>query len=83
MLFSLPVTLEERADWYLFRDTIDQYGNASWASGVNSEDKPLELGDDGLGHFMRNAAVFVLVLGAVALYIRARSKAGSGYSKHG
>lgn len=50
---------------------------------MNSEDKPLELGDDSLVPFMRNAAVFVLVLGAVALYIRARSKAGSGYSKEG
>ena len=51
---------------------------------MNSEEKPLELGDDSLLSFFRNAAVFVLILGAVALYIRARSKTGgSGYSKQG
>ncbi|MBE3043600.1 hypothetical protein IMZ48_13730 [Candidatus Bathyarchaeota archaeon] len=57
-----------------------------WASGVNGEDQPLELGDDAVessSSFMRNAAVFVFAIGAVALYIRARSKAGSGFSKHG
>lgn len=46
---------------------------------------PLELGDDAFGaSFMRNAALFALVLVFVAIYIRTRSKAGNEeYTKQG
>ena len=81
LLFSL--TVEECADLYLFCNAIDLYGSASWASGVNSEEEPLELGDDAVeSSFLRNAAIFGVAVGLVAVYVRAR-KTSNEHSKHG
>ena len=78
------VVVEECADLYVFYDTLDQYGSASWASGVNSEEEPLELVEgDGESSFMRNAAIFGVVVGLAAVYVRARSKASNEQAKHG